>query len=807
MKDDQKKKTAVEEPRRFQVRKRERIPVLREPLEQSLWERLYERLTGGRELEGSLGRGRERWKALGVLAASFLLSLLMSLASLSFSTYPVGFALVCAVGSRRRAVSFLNQSAFCAAVVAGVLFGCLFVDSYPFLHFALYCAVFLVRVAMTSGVLDEGLVTKSALSTFAAALCGLTRGVLEGFTLPSLFMLVSLTVLTPVICYLLSGFYADGEEEGGAVPFECACLGAAVAALFALQELSFFGFRPAFVAGLVFTFGVARYRGPIYGAVAGLAAGLSCGTPLYGAVMGLSGFFSGLFFPLSQPMALMLSFVISAGFCVFGAGFASFGAVSDDFVAAACLYYPLRSFFQKGEPKAARLSEVAGYREEEGLKRAEQRLERLSDAFCSLSRVFYTVSEKAKAPDLTEVTALVSDCCSCLCSACPRSEDCWGRDYGATREESFRLSRALMQKGQVTGEELSEEFCSRCLRRRELLESVNEAFRQLCSRCFRENRAELLAGEYSTVSRLLKSTAGEFAGELRPCPDLEQRSARVLKRLGMEYSRLSVFGRREMKIDCFGVFPDAVRHSAERIREEFEKEFSCRFEEPAFLLLEQRAVMRLQKRRRIVLECAKACRAKNGESVNGDTAGFFESDADRFYSMICDGMGCGRDAAITSRLAQLFIEKLLSCSSPGGLTLELLNSFLLAKNNECFTTVDLLEVDLLSGEGSFVKAGAAPSFVLRGENLFRVASRTPPAGILPQMAAERTALELRAGDVVVMLSDGIAPNEAAESRLCQSIVLAENRAPAALAAALLQEAASAEHPDDMTVFVLAVKEA
>ena len=170
-------------------------------------------------------------------------------------------------------------------------------------------------------------------------------------------------------------------------------------------------------------------------------------------------------------------------------------------------------------------------------------------------------------------------------------------------------------------------------------------------------------------------------------------------------------------------------------------------------------------------------------------------------------MGSGRQAAVTSRLAQIFLEQMLGCSSPRGLTLEMLNGFLLAENGESFTTVDLLEVDLLSGEGSFLKAGAVPSYVLRGDNLFCISSRTPPAGILPQARAQQTRVDLRPGDLVVMCSDGVCPDESARVRLCQQLTHAAVREPAALAAQLLQQASRHGSPDDMTVFVLLVKEA
>lgn len=71
-------------------------------------------------------------------------------------------------------------------------------------------------------------------------------------------------------------------------------------------------------------------------------------------------------------------------------------------------------------------------------------------------------------------------------------------------------------------------------------------------------------------------------------------------------------------------------------------------------------------------------------------------------------MGSGRDAALTSRLAAIYLEKLLCVGADKGDALRMLNKVLMAKKDEVFTTVDLIEIDKLTGEATLVKAGAAP---------------------------------------------------------------------------------------------------
>jgi stage II sporulation protein E len=119
-------------------------------------------------------------------------------------------------------------------------------------------------------------------------------------------------------------------------------------------------------------------------------------------------------------------------------------------------------------------------------------------------------------------------------------------------------------------------------------------------------------------------------------------------------------------------------------------------------------------------------------------------------------MGSGKDAAMTSRLCVTFLSKLLSAGCPMSVVLELLNGFLRSRGGECFASIDLAELDLLSGKGCFVKSGAAPSYILRDNNLFKLQSKTLPIGILKDTDAEVINFELKENDIIVMFSDGVA---------------------------------------------------
>ena len=146
------------------------------------------------------------------------------------------------------------------------------------------------------------------------------------------------------------------------------------------------------------------------------------------------------------------------------------------------------------------------------------------------------------------------------------------------------------------------------------------------------------------------------------------------------------------------------------------------------------------------------------EECCGDMTDAFITDNSYFYSLISDGMGSGAEAAYISGVCAMFIEKMLSAGNRADITLRMLNNVIRNDNmgcgRECSATVDLLEIDLMSGSASFIKSGAAPTYIAREGTVYKVSSRTMPVGIIKDADARITKFDTKKGDIIVMISDG-----------------------------------------------------
>jgi stage II sporulation protein E len=206
------------------------------------------------------------------------------------------------------------------------------------------------------------------------------------------------------------------------------------------------------------------------------------------------------------------------------------------------------------------------------------------------------------------------------------------------------------------------------------------------------------------------------------------------------------------------------------------------------------------------VEYAAASAPKTEGECSGDSVRLFESENGYFYSLISDGMGSGEEAGTTSGFVCDFMEKMLDFSASKDTVLHLLNLTLRQRNNECSATVDLFGIDLATGEATFIKSGAASSYVKRNSSIFRLRSKTAPLGLMSAVDIEKLKVEIRPEDYVIMFSDGICQGDEDSTWLLELLAKPCIGSLKDYAEYILSEAKrKSVIKDDMSVIVLKIK--
>jgi stage II sporulation protein E len=199
---------------------------------------------------------------------------------------------------------------------------------------------------------------------------------------------------------------------------------------------------------------------------------------------------------------------------------------------------------------------------------------------------------------------------------------------------------------------------------------------------------------------------------------------------------------------------------------------------------------------------------KRGSYISGDSYAGEPLGDNRYLMALSDGMGVGRSAAAESRQCVSLLREILKAGFNSDVAVKTVNSALLLHSpEESFATVDMALVDLTTGRTEFVKVGAAPSFVKRGRDVTVVKVSSVPVGIINQVQVEPEFRNLRPGDLLVMITDGVwdvCKNDIDKERWILDYLRRESSSdPEEVAESLLARALDLmpEVGDDMTVLV------
>lgn len=150
-----------------------------------------------------------------------------------------------------------------------------------------------------------------------------------------------------------------------------------------------------------------------------------------------------------------------------------------------------------------------------------------------------------------------------------------------------------------------------------------------------------------------------------------------------------------------------------------------------------------------VVQCAKdpvAC---------GDSYALFSMNENQYFAL-SDGMGQGQKASEDSTLTLDIMKQLITNGISLQDTVQSVNALLKIKNrNDMFTTLDLIQVNLVLGKATLIKYGACPTYVLRDNEVIELESQSLPMGIVSPIETLTQKYQFYENDIIFMISDGM----------------------------------------------------
>lgn len=552
---------------------------------------------------------------------------------------------------------------------------------------------------------------------------------------------------------------------------------------------------------------VIAYKGRMgLGATAGISVGLAMdlsagGGPFYGMSYALSGLAAGLFWQESRLFAA-LAYVLTNAVTVLWT-WESGARVSDlyeVFMASVVFLLLPESVLRRAGALLAR--ETEGDTAQRAGLYVRTRLEATARAF----RELYACLRESLRPaqgNAGNVASVFDRAADRVCRRCALRDSCWQRDYVTTFNALNDASAAMTERGRAQPADFPAHFSSRCLHFTDFVAAVNEELNLfLCRGQYRSRLIEsrqAVCRQYAEMEHILSRAASQLGTPLPGDPGREKKLRGHLTALGLD-GAVSVYYDENGRLRAETADLPLLREPAELRR--VSALLGVPLREPE---LENGRLVFTQAEP-LVAVAGIAARRRDGELVSGDAGAWFRRADGALYLLLCDGMGSGEGASRESNLAVRLLERFLRAEVEPEEALRVLNAALALRGEAegGFTTIDLLEIDLFTGEAALYKFGAAPTYLRKQGTVSRVTGSAFPAGLAAgeNVRPDVARLHLEAGDCAVLVSDGVTSG-AGDGWLRAALRTFDGSSPKELARRLVEECEGKEGgADDRTAMVV-----
>lgn len=443
-----------------------------------------------------------------------------------------------------------------------------------------------------------------------------------------------------------------------------------------------------------------------------------------------------------------------------------------------------------------------------------EKLKRFSKAFEGLGRQFEAIPLKNIELDVKQMNQIIEDTGESMCKDCSMCHFCWEDYIKDTYKSGYKMIETLECKGQIVVGDIPPHFMKACINPESFayaLEMKLDVFKQGCrwQKNFQETRS-LLAEEFKGISASVQRLSQNIEGDFFFNKEDERKIKEALQSYGIRSKDVMVLesnGRKhEIHIYCSYKgetdYKEKVLNAAQKAME-----LSLEIKKYEYFVEEKYCYFEIGVKKQYGIVASAQNKAK--DDVCGDVYSYGELDDGNYLLAIADGMGTGSSARKESETTIELLEAFMEAGFRSEIALRIINSALVLKSDvECYTTMDMALFDQYTGTIEFLKMGASASFILRDREVITVKSSSLPIGILKDIDLVSCKKQLKDGDILIMVSDGVLEDEETladrEVTFKHFILEAQSSSPEYMAQFLINKTKNllaGTKGDDMTIVV------
>ncbi|WP_400244769.1 stage II sporulation protein E [Niallia sp. JL1B1071] len=395
-----------------------------------------------------------------------------------------------------------------------------------------------------------------------------------------------------------------------------------------------------------------------------------------------------------------------------------------------------------------------------------QRVSQFSNVFQALSNSFSSpnISEMMEEED-NELDYFLSNVTEKTCQTCFRKEHCWARNFNTTYDYMKDIMTEMADTGGNISSNLSRDWDKHCTRSKKVTDAIHQELalyqaNQKLKKQVQESR-KLVADQLLGVSEVMGDFAKEIQRERENHYKQEELILEAIQEFGIHIENVEIYSLEQGNVDIDITIPYNTGYGeCEKliapmlsdilgetiiVNKEEVSEYSNDYSHATF-----------RSAKAYTVETGVAHAAKDGGFISGDSYSTIELGLGKYAMAISDGMGNGKRAHVESEETLQLLQKILQSGIEEQVAIKSINSILsLRTTDEIFSTLDLAMIDLQNAAVKFLKIGSTPSFIKRGSKVMKIQASNLPMGILQEFDVDVVSEQLKAGDLLIMMSDGV----------------------------------------------------
>ncbi|MDQ1143326.1 stage II sporulation protein E [Bacillus sp. SORGH_AS 510] len=395
-----------------------------------------------------------------------------------------------------------------------------------------------------------------------------------------------------------------------------------------------------------------------------------------------------------------------------------------------------------------------------------QRVSQFSSVFLALSKSFSQMEVQPEESEHDrEMDYFMSNVTERTCQTCFKKEQCWAKNFNTTYAYMEEIIHEMDQNDGNVSPRLSREWDKHCTRSKKVFETIGQELtffqaNQKLKKQVQESR-KLVADQLLGVSEVMENFAKEIQRERENHHKQEELIMDALQDFGIHIEQVEIYSLEQGNVDIEMSVPFCNGHG------ECEKLIAPMLSdilgETIIVNKEECATypagfchVTFRSNKAFTVETGVAHAAKDGGLVSGDSYSTIELGLGKYAIAISDGMGNGERAHYESKETLQLLQKILQSGIEEKVAIKSVNSILsLRTTDEIFSTLDLAMIDLKNASAKFLKIGSTPSFIKRGNKVIKIQASNLPMGIIQEFDVDVVSEQLKAGDLLIMMSDGV----------------------------------------------------